>query len=197
MSSGKTLKPLASIPARVFGNEAGKITESPTAKAFPACGSVWSTSTQAKPSSRFQSNHSRFASSVFPPRQVTADFRCKQPVTGTAVRSYRKCSRIVASCRMPSGFDLAVIPTNTRLPTHRTSPPSSVPGNFTWASFRKRSSAAAIEGASFRRVSVPSGQITATSSTTIAGSSTNIESGSSGSSGSDTTRAPSFASSSS
>jgi len=46
-----------------------------------------------------------------------------------------------------------------------------------------------------RRLSVPSGKIIANSSRTIAGSSTNIESGSWGSAGSEMTRAPKFSSS--
>ena len=58
--------------------------------------------------------------------------------------------------------------------------------------FAKFGNGFASEAASGRRDSVPSGKMTASSSRTMAGSSTNMESGRSGSAGRETTRAPSF-----
>src|SRR6266487_4607508 len=66
-----------------------------------------------------------------------------------------------------------------------------VPGRVMCSRFRNFLSACAREAASRRRVSVPSGRITASSSRTTAGSSTNMESGRSGSAGREITRAPS------
>src|SRR6266478_3740184 len=81
---------------------------------------------------------------------------------------------------MPSALVRFESPANSLRPMRRTSPPSTCPGNSTRASLRNLASACAIEAASGRRVSVPSGKIIANSSRTIAGSSTNSESGSAG-----------------
>ena len=59
----------------------------------------------------------------------------------------------------------------------RTSPPSMAPGAVMWASLRKGARAFASDSASGWRDFVPSGRMTASSSRTMAGSSTNMESG--------------------
>src|ERR1700720_4781044 len=85
ISNGNTWNPRASIRARVNEKDAGRITVSPKAKAFAACGSSGATSIHSKPDMQDASNHFRLASNVFRPRNVTADLRCKHPLTGTAV----------------------------------------------------------------------------------------------------------------
>ena len=74
---------------------------------------------------------------------VTADFKCKQPVTGTGRTSKPSGAIKVASCSTPSALVRREIPTNTLPGVTSTSPPSSVPGASMNASGRYARSAAA------------------------------------------------------
>ena len=67
----------------VWGKPAWAITHPPARRTFAAPGSSLGTGTTSTPSSRDASNHSGLARTVSSSIAVTADLRCRQPVTRT------------------------------------------------------------------------------------------------------------------